>query len=47
MVKTAERDKPFKEAVIVVLADEETEVVLTIKLALVAPAGIVTLDGTP
>jgi hypothetical protein len=45
-VSVAERDKPFKEAVIVVVDDDETEVVLTVKLAPVAPAGIVTLDGT-
>jgi hypothetical protein len=42
----AERDPPFKEAVIVALNDEETDVVLTVKFAPVAPAGIVTLVGT-
>jgi hypothetical protein len=46
MVRTAERDRPFREAVIVALTDEETEVVLTVKPALIAPAGMVTLDGT-
>lgn len=44
--KVAERDRPFKEAVTVALNEEETDVVLTVKLALVAPAGIVTLAGT-
>ena len=45
-LRTAERDNPFSEAVIVASNDEETDVVLTVKLALVAPAGIVTLVGT-
>jgi hypothetical protein len=45
-VSVAERDKPFSEAATVAVSVEETDVVLTVKLALVAPAGIVTLDGT-
>ena len=46
MVNVAERDNPFRDAPIVVVADEETDCVLTVKFALVAPAGIVTLEGT-
>jgi len=46
MVKVAERESPFRDAPIVVVADEETFVVLIVKFALVAPAGIVTLAGT-
>lgn len=45
-LSVAEREPPFKEAVIVAVNEEETDVVLTVKLALVAPAGIVRLDGT-
>ena len=46
IVSVAVRDCPLKDAVMVVVADEDTVVVLTVKLALVAPAGIVTLLGT-
>ena len=46
MVNVAVRDKPFRDAPMVVVADEETVCVLTVKFALVAPAGIVTLVGT-
>jgi hypothetical protein len=45
-VSVAERDKPFSDAPIVAVNDEETDDVLTVKLAEVAPAGIVTLAGT-
>ena len=45
-VSVAERDKPFSDAPIVALKDEETDDVLTVKFATVAPAGIVTLAGT-
>ena len=45
-VSVAERDTPFSDAPIVALKDEETDVVLTVKFATVAPAGIVTLAGT-
>ena len=45
-VNVASRDAPFKVARIVALNDEETDVVLTVKVALIAPAGTVTLDGT-
>jgi len=45
-VRVAERDRPLSVAPIVVVADEETDDVLTVKLALVEPAGIVTLAGT-
>lgn len=45
-VSVAERDRPFSDAPIVAVNDEETDVVLTVKLTAVAPAGIVTLAGT-
>lgn len=45
-VNGALRERPLSEAVTVALNCDETEVVLTVKFALVAPAGIVTLAGT-
>ena len=45
-VSVAERDRPFNDAPIVALNDEETDCVLIVKFTTVAPAGIVTLEGT-
>ena len=45
-VIVAEREMPFNDAPIVAANDEETFVVLTVKFALVEPAGTVTLAGT-
>ena len=45
-MSVASRNAPPSSARIVEVADEETDVVLTVKFALVAPAGIVTLAGT-
>lgn len=45
-VNVAERDTPFSAAPMVAVTDEETDDVLTVKFAAVAPAGIVTLAGT-
>lgn len=45
-VSVAWRETPFAEAVIVTLVVLETALVDTVKLALVAPAGTVTLVGT-
>ena len=46
-VSTAEREAPAKVPEIVTAAVAVTGVVVIVKLALVAPAGTVTLAGTP
>ncbi len=45
-VNVTDCEMPFKDAPTVALNEDETEVVLTVKFALVAPAGTVTLAGT-
>ena len=44
--RVADRVVPLYEAEIVAEVETKTKVVLTVKVALVAPAGTITLEGT-